>query len=279
MEIAGGIAALAVGTPLVMTERSSEKAYPRSFKWLVRRYVGRYASAIVSNSNQGDTYWQARAHPRTPRFVIPNAIPLDEILATEPATNLNVPAVRRFVLYAGRLDPGKDIDTLLEALQRALAEDEFDVIFCGEGPLRASVQKWITRYDYSCRVTHVGYTPDLWRLMKRATALVTPSLFEGSPNVVLEAMACRCPLILSDIPAHRALVDERSAVLVEPRSVAGFADAIRGVLRDQGAARRRADVAFELARRFTPADIARQYLTVYRRVLAAPERHVHHEGV
>ena len=270
MEIAGGVAALAAGKPFILTERSSIKAYPRSFKWLVRRGIGRFASAIVSNSEEGDAYWRGRASQRTPRFVIANAIPLAEIMSTEPAEAHVAPRDGRFVLYAGRLDPGKNIDTLLEALRLSLSENSFDVICCGEGPLRSLVTDWIDRHGYGQRVRLLGYMPGLWGLMKRAAALVSPSLFEGSPNVVLEAMACRCPLIVSDIPAHRALVDESAAALVAPESATQFATAILSVLRDDQAARRRSDVAFARAQRFAPADIAKQYLDVYRSILARP---------
>ena len=47
--------------------------------------------------------------------------------------------------------------------------------------------------------------------MKSAAALVSPAIFEGSPNVVLEGMACGVPLVVSDIPEHRELLEDSAA--------------------------------------------------------------------
>jgi len=270
MDILGGLAALALRKPVIISERASESAYPRSFKHTVRSSMGRFTSAIVSNSGEGDRYWSHRTNPRTLRYVIPNAIPLSEITQAPVAQDLPAPGDRRVVMFAGRLEPQKNIETLLDALQVALPEDDFDVVCCGVGTLRARIVEWIGRNGLEDRVTLIGYTPALWSLMKRASVLVSPSLFEGSPNVVLEAMACRCPLVISDIPEHRAMLDEAAAILVNPRSATQLAAGIRDVLRDPDAALRRADAAFARIQRFTPASIAQQYLDVYRTILARP---------
>jgi glycosyltransferase involved in cell wall biosynthesis len=100
--------------------------------------------------------------------------------------------------------------------------------------------------------------------------LVSPALFEGAPNVVLEAMACRCPLVVSDIPEHREFLDDSAACLARPDSPADLAEAMRSVLQDENSARARAEVAFGRVERFNPAVIAQRYLDLYRTILAEP---------
>jgi len=270
MDVLGGLAAWALRKPFIVTERASKAAYPRSLKHAWRSGTAKLASAIVSNSEAGDRYWLGRTGARTLRCVIPNAVPVNEIALVTPATSDAAPADKRLVLFAGRLEPQKNIDTLLEGLRVALADDDFHVVCCGTGTLRARTAEWIDRHGLASRVALAGYTRDLWSLMKCAAVLVSPSLFEGSPNVVLEAMACRCPLVISNIPEHRALLDESAAVLVDPRSASELAAAIRNVLRDGDGARQRAEAAFARVQRFSPASVAQQYLDVYRRVLARP---------
>src|SRR5438132_4429261 len=114
------------------------------------------------------------------------------------------------------------------------------------------------------RVQLPGYIPDIWRWMKRASMLVSVGFFEGRPNAVLEAMACGCPLVVSDIPAHREFLDENSALLVKPHEPVAMAEALRDVLAYPQDAARRAQVAQgEVARWSTPV-IACQYARVYR---------------
>ena len=270
MDILAGLIALVHRKPLVLTERSSAKAYPPALKHTLRNWIGWWASAIVSNSEEGNRYWNRLVRGDTPRYVIPNAIPVEEIALTPPAPDLPNQEGRKLVLFAGRLEAEKNIETLLEALDLTLMDDDVHVVFCGEGSRRQLIDDWIDRHGFQTRAALIGYVPTLWSIMKRASVLVSPSVFEGNPNVVLEAMACRCPLVVSDIPAHRAILNESAAILVEPNSATGLAAAIRGVLRDAAAARQRADAALARVRHFSPDLIAQRYLDVYRGVVAQP---------
>jgi glycosyltransferase involved in cell wall biosynthesis len=108
--------------------------------------------------------------------------------------------------------------------------------------------------------------------MKRADTLVSTSLFEGSPNVVLEAMACACPLVVSDIPAHRELLDEETAILVDPHNPRSVADGILQALSDRSAAARRAAAAQMRVQRYSLASVARQYRDLYQDLLTQHSR-------
>jgi glycosyltransferase involved in cell wall biosynthesis len=268
MDILGGIASLIQRKPFILTERASEPAYPPSLKHAVRLRVGGFASAVVANSEEGARYWRGRPgrHGRT--CVISNAVPVSEITDTPPETI--VTAGRKLVLFAGRMEPQKNIDVLLPALLMALEHVDFDPIFCGEGSLKARIVDWIDRHALASRARILGYTPKLWGLMKGASMLVSPTLFEGIPNVVLEAMACRCPLVVSDIPEHREFLDESAACFARPDSPADLARAIRRVFQDPESARARADVAFARVERFNPAIMAQRYVDLYRSILAEP---------
>lgn len=266
MEVAGGIAASLSGIPWVFCERAAPEAYQPGFKTWLRVKVAAWSAAIVSNSSIGDRYWQTRTGARIKRYVIPNGVPLEEIAAA-PVTasaDAGITRDRPLVLMAGRLEPEKNVHTLVRAIRIVNETRPVQLLLCGDGSLRASVLQLIDSEGLTDRIRLAGYVGSLWSLMKRADVVVSPSVFEGSPNVVLEAMACGCPLVVSDIPGHRELLDDRTAMFVDPVEPRPLADAIAAVLRDPAAAAERARGAQVRAQRYSLQAVARQYGDVYR---------------
>jgi len=267
MDILGGAAALLTRTPWIVSERSEAGAYPLSLKNVIRSRLVRRADAVVSNSPAGDDYWRTRLSQRGRRFIVPNAIPLDEIAAV-PGPTAGPRSGEPVVMFAGRLAAEKNIAMLLAGLSILWTRRRVQVWCFGEGPLKAMVDRWASTLPADRGFHAKGYAPDLWPMMKQASVLVSPSVFEGAPNVVLEAMACGVPLVVSDIPAHRELLDAESAMLVDASSPVLLADAIDAVLQDPIGAARRAAVALRRAARFDLRATARRYDDMYRDVIS-----------
>jgi len=267
MELMGGMAATMSGVPWVFAERSSIGAYPPTVKNYLRVRAAAFASAIVSNSIGGDDYWAAR-QSAVRRYVICNALPFDEIRAAPSAGAGSPQSDDLSVLYAGRLDEGKNADVLIQALARIRSTRRIRAVLCGDGPRRTHLERMVAECGLQHDVHFAGYVSNLWSRLKSATMLVSPSRFEGSPNIVLEAMACRCPLVVSDIPAHREILDERSALFADPNDAGAFAERIIQTIDQPEASAERARMAHGRAERYDLPQVALQYLTVYRDVLA-----------
>lgn len=270
MDVLGGAAALVTRTPWVLSERCAERAYEHGFEnRVLRPWIARRASAIVANSNDGASYWAARSPGHPSRTVVRNALAVDEIAATGPARweDLGLGSDVRVLLFAGRLAPQKSLDVLVEALGIVLRQSDATAILCGDGPSRDDIERQARALGITDRVRILGYRTDLWAIMKRAVLFVSPSLFEGQPNTVMEAMACGSPLVVSDIPAHREFLDESMALLVPPTSPTELAAAMLAVLNDPDAAGRRATSARYAATAFSVDAAAEAYERVYRAVL------------
>jgi len=274
MEVLGGLASMLTRTPWVFTERSSEQAYPASFKARLRLRMGLMATVIVPNSEGGERYWREQARGDVRCRVIRNGLPLEEIDGAPRATieEAGIGPGERLVLNAGRLGPEKNLEAFVRAIRLIIARYPARAICCGDGPLRQRVAELVAEMGLSDRIRMVGYAPNLWSFMKRADVTVSVSWFEGTPNVVLEAMACGCPLVVSDIAAHRELLDEQAAILVDPRDPQGIADAIGEVLGDPEAAANRARVARDRVERYSMSAIAREYADLYQELAASRER-------
>jgi glycosyltransferase involved in cell wall biosynthesis len=270
MDILGGAAALLSGRRWILSERGSSQSYPGSLKNWFRRQLGTRADAIVANSSSGARYWSTSLRSGQFLHVIPNGVPVEEIANAAPSLGeYRHMRDRRFILFAGRFEREKNIFLLLDALRVVLTRCDAWALLCGQGSEVTAVNTALTDPPLADRVFLGGFRTDLWSLMKAANALVSPSLFEGHPNVVLEAAACRCPLVVSDIPEHREFLDEGSAWLVDPGDPSRLADTILAALTKPDEARRRAARAKETVEAFSISAAAQRYEDIYQEVVGA----------
>lgn len=266
MDVLGGLAALMTGTPYLTSERVVAAAYTGMWKVKLRSWVGARASLVVANSQRGMEYWLGRKPANSVR-IVPNAVPVEDVrqaLAPYPEASGAVEN-KEILLFAGRYCAQKNVLILLDALFLVLSERPTAIaLFVGSGPLESELVGQVKRHHMEERVKILGYTEQLWGWMKWARAFVSVSLFEGSPNVVGEAAAAGCPLVLSDIPEHRALLGDDSAYFVPCDAPTEIARGILHVLRNPEAANAKAKLAYARVSSFTINSIADQYLELYK---------------
>jgi glycosyltransferase involved in cell wall biosynthesis len=262
MDVMGGAAAILTGTPWIVSERSSGAHYPRDFRHFLRRVLARRAKAVIANSKGGFEFWKTCA---APQFMVPNAVPHAAIAAAE--RDLDDYGASQVILFAGRFDEVKNLDNLVRALAKVVRERDAVALLCGAGPLEEQVRAAIDAAGCSGRIRLLGFRDRVTSLMKRADVLVAVSWFEGHPNVVIEAAAAGCPLVLSDIEAHR-FFDDRSALFAPPGDADAIAAAIAASLDDPAAARARACQASELVREWSVERASSAYLRIYKELHA-----------
>ena len=146
--------------------------------------------------------------------VIPNGIDLDKYPARQPADlrAFGIAAGRRAVTFVGRLEPQKGVDWLIATAPHWLAKlPDCDLLLVGDGPLRPSLEAAAKAAGIADRVHFAGWRPDVPEILAASSLLVLPSLWEGMPNVVLEAMASRLPVVASDVEGVRELLGPNAA--------------------------------------------------------------------
>jgi 1,4-alpha-glucan branching enzyme len=159
--------------------------------------------------------------------VIPNGVDLERFY---PA--VNVKQGPRVVMFVGRLISNKGPDTFLRALLQLRSEgSSFKAVFVGDGPMRAQLEEQAKSLGPS--VEFAGQIPDVAPLLRQADILVRPSLTEGLPLGILEAMASGVSVIASDIAGNRDLIRHGdNGLLVPPNDSSALAQAIRALLED-----------------------------------------------
>lgn len=265
MDVVGGLAALACRVPLILSERSSQPVNGPGWKARARRLVGSRAAAIVANSYAGAECWRS-AVPEQRRYVVRNAVVITPSAMAPPSPAQHL---RRgpHVLFAGRFSAEKGIRCMLEAMFRvAHARPEALFILFGEGPERAEAEQRVVTAGLAKRFTFAGYTNQLGWWMSKASVCVSASRFEGNPNVVLEAAAVGCPLVLSDIPSHRELFGDDCALFAHSDSPEYFASLIIQAMDLPGAAQIRAQTARAATNCYNLETVTQAWLRVYRSV-------------
>jgi glycosyltransferase involved in cell wall biosynthesis len=136
------------------------------------------------------------------------------------------------ILGAGRLTEQKDFETLLKAFAILRRKMDVRLIILGEGEQRSELETVIRRLDIEEDVDLHGYVENPYSFMHQSKAFVLSSKWEGSPSVVIQALACNCPVISTDCPGgiREILADGAYGDLVPVGDPAAMAEAIRKVL-------------------------------------------------
>lgn len=150
------------------------------------------------------------------------------------------------VCAVGRLVKDKGHDYLIQALARSRARDTVHLVLVGEGPYEGELRDMAATHGLESRVHFLGFRSDVISVVKDVDLVALPSLEEGVPVVLLEAMACEKPILATAVGGVPDLVeDERSALLVPPAEEWAFARDEAGAAR--AARRERAVAAMSVA--------------------------------
>lgn len=234
----------------------------------VTKRVWSAASAIVVNS-EGLHQLAQRTVPDRTVEVVPNGIDLDLFC---PVRRAGTPGGKVRLLFVGRLANQKGLPYLLQALaglEKAII-DRIEVELVGSGPEEARLRSMSAGLDLSSVVRFAGWVPrvEIVEHYQRADVFVLPSLDEGMPNVVLEAMACGMPILATDIRGNRELVqDNMNGLLVPTEDVESLVRALRELVTNDGLRARMGEKSRALVGRYSWSSTADRYLELSKQIV------------
>ncbi|QDV26700.1 glycosyltransferase [Aureliella helgolandensis] len=203
---------------------------PQRYRWWIQSWAARAMERVVCVSQDVAEHCQRNEGiPPSKIVVIPNGIHLPTLPIPTP-TNLwesfGIPPTARVLLFVGRLDPQKGIESLVARADALLGQlPEHHLVLLGDGPLRERITQQTAQLACRNRVHPVGWQPDPFPWMQQSEAILLPAKYEGMPNAILEAMAVGKPVVSFAVDGVRQLLGQDSLAqhqLVDSPSIDAF---------------------------------------------------------
>lgn len=230
----------------------------------------RFFDRIVAVSNEVKKDMLRYKIPEAKIRVVDNGIALERF-AKPVETNimknqLGLDEKIRIIGTIGSLVIEKGHIYLLEAARQILdVVKDLKFLIIGDGPLRKALEEKSEELGIKKDIIFMGQRKDIPELLMAMDVFVLPSIKEGLPIALLEAMASKRPVIATRIGAIPNVIEnEDIGVLVEPKDITGLRDAIMNLLNDPGRMNLLARKGFDrVCRDFSSDEMAKNYLKLY----------------
>lgn len=267
----GRMAAGLTGAKTIVHEHFVDPAMPAYQIPFDRSLARRTDQGIAVSSSVRQFMIQRRFMPEDKVCVIYNGAPLQEFrplggeAASEQRRRWNIPEGRRVVAAIGRLDEQKGNRYLIEAAAHLLRRGHrMAVVLVGDGPLANELTAQRGALGIDSSVVFTGFQSDIQAIQSMVDIQVFPSLWEGTPLTVFEAMASGRAIVATGVDGlGEVLRDRHNALLVPPRNAYALAAAIEELLTDSGTAKRLAAQALADSRQFDIQRTVEQLQAVY----------------
>jgi glycosyltransferase involved in cell wall biosynthesis len=270
--ILGGLARLGTSTRLVRTEhgllepldgwqRLGDHA-KLAINQLIERAVARVAvDATVYVSSD-----IAAARGAGGDRIIKNGLDVDGLDARAPRP----PRSGFHVGIVGRISKVKGHECLLDAIRLLAHLPDLHLHVFGTGPLQEQCEERARQNGLSGRVTFHGFCHDMAAEMRAFDVLAMPSLHEGLPYTLLEALYLRVPVVASAVGGLKEVIEDgRHGLLVAPQDARRLAESLERLYRDAGLRHRLGEAGHALVRdEYLAPRMVDRYAALYREVAA-----------
>jgi glycosyltransferase involved in cell wall biosynthesis len=246
----GAIAAFWTKSKLISTYHGHiiKSGKTRFYNWLdflILKYFPFACIICVSNNNK--KILLAKGIREDKIITIPNGI---EIPASVAIPSNRTGNGKKIIGFIGRLSAEKGCRYLIDAVPEVISRHP-DTYFmlAGDGYLRADLERQVCRLNIGDRVLFSGFEHNIKKILAKLDILIIPSLSEGAPIVLLEALAFGVPVIGSNIGSLREIIiNEKTGILVPAKDARSIALQICRLLEEEGLRQKLAASGYEYIR-------------------------------
>ena len=212
-----------------------------------------WADAITVISKEAYDYYTNLGYKV---FQVPNAIDISSFSSDMDRRYSNQ------VIFAGRLSHEKGVDLLIEIAQKLPIET--NLIILGSGPEEKKIQE-LTKTQKNVHFLGYQSKEKTISLIHGSDVLIQPSLNEGISSTIIEAMACKIPVIATNVGGNQELINEKTGFLADSSSQ--FLDKIQYVLSNKSQFETIVNNAFTYVQQYDWKIVGQKYLKLYHKLL------------
>lgn len=247
--------------PFVIYARGSDVYYDWPLKKFLIKIVLSNAEAVIALTSDMSlkikSFYPRKVH------IVPNGVNIKVFRPDIYKKNKN----EKVICYVGNLRPVKGVKYLLEAF-RLILEDKKNVklIIIGDGPEKKRLEKLSKEINISSKIKFLGDIPNskLQNYLNISDIFVLPSISEGFPNVVLEAMACGLPVVATNIPGIAEVVENGvNGLLFEKKNSKMLAIQIIALLNDNKLMESMSEINLKKASEYSWDNVVKRLEEIY----------------
>ncbi|HOK55980.1 MAG TPA: glycosyltransferase [bacterium] len=220
----GRLAGILSGIPLIIASERSADLWKKWYHILIDKILLRFTDKIICNSEEVKKIYIQKIDGEKEKFeVIYNGIEIEKYEKLQEKIELKKNfgiKNEKIILTGGRLSFEKNLDTFLyiaNDIKKEIKEVKFIIV--GEGDEKENLFKLTEKLDLKKDVIFTGYREDLPDLIKISDIVVLISLWEGMPNLVIEGMLCKKPVICTEIGGGKEIIEDgKNGFLVNPKN-------------------------------------------------------------
>ncbi len=256
------LAATWQGKPIIFSYRSRMR-FDRLLGVLEFGIVLLFGKKVISNNliSQSTSLYQFLYKIKNGK-TIPNGVNFSRISLKRDHLIKKDTAIK--MIFVGRLVNEKNIINLIYALSLIPKQQLWQLNIFGEGSLQQQSRKLVIDLGLEEQIIFNGFESNIYPEIIDSDLLIMPSNSEGMPNVLVEALAIKIPIVASNIPAIKDIVSDSGAViLVDPLNSQSIAQGIICYLNNQDVYIRNVDKGAMIAERYDAGSMATAYHQEY----------------
>lgn len=239
-------------------------------KYILNKFFVNKVDFIVSVSNLCEKDLKNTfSLPAHKIMTIPIGVEDKEVIGGPPTDLQHIFDKYKVLVNVGSLVPEKNHEALLRIFEMvSLKESDSFLIIIGDGLLRQQLEKMARGMACKERIIFTGYRNDVLKILKHSRAFLMPSLIEGLPGVILEAMYCKTPVIANNVGGVSEVVNESTGWLVQVGEEANFVNCVLEAIANSSAVEMKVESAFRLLKeKYMNSKIAKDFIKVYKKVV------------